>query len=557
MPRDSTLMTPVFLTDFRRVSIAAVLASAFLYAGGAAAQPTSQPPEPRPEPAEKGDERAAPQAPESLQAPQSPQSPASPQSLQAASTEVPPAAVGPASAPSPGRAFLDYSDGTFYLRSADDNLLIGTGGRVHIDTYAFAGPGTHDYHRSNGTGLVPNMFFRRFVLESGGIIRKHWFFWIGGNFAPTQIDANQSTTSSAGVYDGFIGYQATPAHQLYVGQFNAPFTMENVTSSRWLDLMERALSIRTLATPYNKDLGVAYWGQLGEGVSPLEYQLGVFGGDGMNRPNVDNRVDGMARVVFRPLAKATKDPIHRLHVGVSGRGGSRDDAYVMYDAPALSTPGGYAFWSPTYTTADKTEIHVLPAGNQIAAAAELYVPFERFDLKGEVVYVNEGRREAAATDRKATLRRGRLEGVGAYAQISYWPIGTPRVNGHPAGRYMGLKPPKDRGSEHPFGLQLALRGEVMRLSYDGNARTGQVEDGAISATTTDIQVNALQFAANYWATKHVRLTAEYSLYAFPGSPPAAGAGATNQAAAPGAKASPADPSADHLHEISFRVGLAL
>ena len=457
--------------------------------------------------------------------------------------------------PSPSRAFLDYTDGTFYLRSADDNLIVATGGRVHVDTYAFAGPGTHDYHRANGTGLVPNMFFRRFVLESGGLIRKHWFFWLGGNFAPTQVDSNQSPMSTAGVYDGFIGYQSSPSHQLYVGQYNAPFTMENVTSSRWLDFMERALSIRTLATPYNKDLGVSYWGAIGEGVAPFEYQIGVFGGDGMNRPNVDNRVDGMARFVVRPLAKATKDASQRLHVGISGRAGSRDDDYVMYDAPALSTPGGYAFWSPSYKAADGTDVHVLPAGNQLAAAAELYVPFERFDVKGELVYVNEGRREAAATDRRATLRRGRLDGFGGYAQISYWPLGTPRVNGHPAGRYMGLKPPKDRGAEHPFGLQLLLRGEMMRLSYDGNARTRDVADGAISSSTTSIQVNALQGAANYWATKHVRLTAEYSLYHFPGT--STGAGATNQAAAPGVKASPADPSADHLHEISFRVGLAL
>jgi phosphate-selective porin len=546
-------MASVFRPDWKRVSFGAVCFGLLLYAAESrAAQPSGGEPgkEPGPPPTEP--------RPESGPRPSEPANAQTTPSVEHAPPEAQPAVQPqPPQPPSPPRAFLDYSDGTFYLRSADDNILISTGGRVHIDTYAFAGPGTHDYHRANGTGLTPNIFFRRFVLESGGIIRKHWFFWVGGNFAPTQVDANQNGSSTAAVYDGFVGYQSTPAHQLYVGQFNAPFTMENVTSSRWLDFMERALSIRTVATPYNKDLGVTYWGQLGEGVSPLEYQVGVFGGDGMNRPNVDNRVDGMARVVFRPLARATKDAIHRLHIGVSGRGGSRDDDYVMYDAPSLSTPGGYAFWSPTYTTADKTEIHVIPAGNQIAAAAELYVPFERFDFKGEVVYVNEGRREAAATDRKTTLRRGRLDGFGGYAQISYWPIGTPRVNGHPAGRYMGLKPPKDRGAEHPFGVQLLLRGEVMRLSYDGNARTSQLEDGALSATTTSIQVNALQLAANYWATKHIRLTAEYSLYDFPGSPPAAGAGATNQAAAPGAKTSPPDPSADLLHEISFRVGLAL
>lgn len=462
----------------------------------------------------------------------------------------PPLGAAP-SEPPLGRAFLDYSDGTFYLRSAHDNLIIATGGRVHIDTYAFAGSGAADYHRSNGTGLAPTMFFRRFVLESGGLVRKHWFFWIGGNFAPTQVDSEASPKSTAGVYDGFIGYQAEAQHlQLYVGQYNAPFTMENVTSSRWLDMMERALVIRTVATPYNKDFGVLFWGATKGGVAPLEWQLGVFGGDGMNRPNVDNRGDLMGRILVRPLVDATKGATHRMHVGVSGRAGSRDDAYVLYDAPALSTPGGYAFWSPSYKAADGTEVHVMPSGNQFAGGAELYLPFERWDLKGEVVYVHEDRREASAADRTTTLRQGRLEGVGGYAQLSYWPIGTPRVNGHPAGRYIGLRPPKDRGAEAPFGLQLVLRGEMMRLRYDGNARSGYVPDGDLSARTNDIQVNALQLGANYWATKHIRLTAEYSLYDFPGGP------GDNQAAAPGVKAK-TDPAANALHEISFRLGLAL
>lgn len=129
------------------------------------------------------------------------------------------------------------------------------------------------------------------------------------------------------------------------------------------------------------------------------------------------------------------------------------------------------------------------------------------------------------------------------------------MNGNPAGRYFGLRAPKDKGNEFPYGLQLALRGEMMRLSYDGNARTEQAPDGAISAKTTDIQVNAIQAIANYWATKHIRL-AEYA-DTFPGNPPSSAVDVTNQAAAPGAKATPAQPSADHLHELSFRVGLAL
>ena len=148
------------------------------------------------------------------------------------------------------------------------------------------------------------------------------------------------------MYDGFIGYHADPRLRIYVGQYNAPFTMENVTSSRWLDLMERSLIVRTLATPYNKADGLTVWGET-RGNKSFEYQVGVFGGDGMNRPNIDNRFDGMGRVVVRPLA--SDGALERFHIGAGAPLRSRDDSAVHYDAPTLSTPGGYAFWSPVYT----------------------------------------------------------------------------------------------------------------------------------------------------------------------------------------------------------------
>ena len=443
-------------------------------------------------------------------------------------------------------ARLDYSDGSFYFRSANDNLVLVPSGRVHIDSYSFAGPGVPRYHKGNGAGLSTNFFFRRAIIEMGGLIRNKWFFWFGGNFAPTSIDDKQSPISTANVYDGFIGYMPTPRLRIYFGQYNAPFTMENVTSSRWLDMMERALVIRTVATPYNKADGLMLWGDTEN--KSFEYQVGVFGGDGMNRPSVDNRVDGMARLVVRPLAKRD-DALKRLHVGVGGRFGSRNPDFVMYDAPGLSTPGGYTFWTPNYKDATGAVVHVVPSSKQGAFSAEAYVPFERFDVRGEVVYVNENRREAPDADKTMTLRRGKFSGVGGYGQMSVWLLGTPRINGNPAGNYGVLKVPSDLGAQAPYALQLVARGEVMRLNYDANSRSG-ADAGGLSGSTTDIKVNAYQLGLNYWATKHIRLTAEYSLYQFPGSKP------TNQAQAPGEKQG-LSKDAHTLNEISFRVGLAL
>jgi phosphate-selective porin len=364
------------------------------------------------------------------------------------------------------------------------------------------------------------------------------------------------------VYDGYVGYEADPLLRIQAGQFNTPFTMENVTSSRWLDAMERSLTVRTLGAPYNKDLGVMLWGNAPSGL--FDYQLGVFGGDGMNRPSVDNRVDVMGRALVRPLA-SREDALGKLHLGGSFRYGRRDPDYVFYDAPAMTTPGGYAYWTPVYGKG-ATETHVVPANQQFAAAAELYVPLEKFDLKSEVVYVREGRREAFVNALWDNERYGTLSGVGGYAQVSFWLMGSPRVNGHP-GTFPVIKAPKVAGAPSPSGLQLALRGEILRLKYDSNSGTPELEAGFLDKETNKITVNAYQAALTYWATKHVRLTAEYSLYQFPGSPnssvsrvgefPDPGKPATNQATAPGARANAFDFGANHFHEFGIRVGLAL
>jgi phosphate-selective porin len=462
-------------------------------------------------------------------------------------TTVPPLVLpGPAS--DAARARLDYSDGTFYLRSFNDNLVIVPSGRLHVDGYGFAGQGVGDFQRGNGSGLKTNVFFRRFIIEIGGIVRKQFFFNLSGNFAPQGIDGSspaEAVANNANVYDAFVGYMPVPNVRLYFGQYNAPFTMENVTSSRWMDMMERSLIIRTAAIPSNKADGLLLWADTDDKM--FELQAGLFGGDGMNRPNIDGIFDGMARFVFRPLAKRS-DALNRLQVGVSGRFGWRDHKFVQYDTPNMSTPGGYSYWSASYGMAPDVR-HILPSSRQAALAAELYVPFENFDIRGEFVYVDEGRREVMESDRHKTLRNGALTGIGGYAQLSLWLAGAPRISGNPGGMYGVLKVNEGLGRQADYALQLVFRAELVRLHYDSNSRAGSTP-GDRDATTTDITVNGYQVALNYWATKQIRLTAEYSLYQFPGTPKK-----ENQAVAPGVSAGRADASV--LHEISVRAGLAL
>ncbi|HEX3854667.1 MAG TPA: hypothetical protein VHW01_27075, partial [Polyangiaceae bacterium] len=112
--------------------------------------------------------------------------------------------------------------------------------------------------------------------------------------------------------------------------------------------MERSMTVRDVAVPTQKQLGVMLWG---EAFKVLNYSVGLFDGEGQNRPNLDSRSDVFARAYLMPLLDRT-DALKNLEVGASVRYGTRDPHWVSYDIPALTTQGQYAFWSPTYTSSE-------------------------------------------------------------------------------------------------------------------------------------------------------------------------------------------------------------
>jgi hypothetical protein len=465
-----------------------------------------------------------------------------------------------------------YVDGVFVLGSADRADYLIPMARLQLDAYGYAGPGVSSYQRdsdngSAGSGLKSGLFARRARLELAGRARERWFFHLALEGGNNGLGAGESNTATANVLqDAYVGYEADPMFRVTVGQFNAPFTMENFTSDKWLDFMERSLTVRAVGYPSTLDYGLMLRGDLEPGW--LSYQVAVMNAEGQDRPSVNNRADLFARVVVRPLASSA-GALSKLHVGASFRYGSRDKDFVEYRAPSMSTPGGFAFWTP-FSGKGAAVVNVNPSGQQLAAAAELYVPFERFDLRAEGVFVNDGRREAAGTDPTKTLREGSLSGISYYVQASFWPFGKPFANGEP-GTYAPPSLPKAGkpsavAGAPTDGLQIALRWEQMILKYDSISTSGTTR-GGIDADTTNLKVNAAQAIVNYWFGRRVRVGLEYSLYMFPGTPIGSydrqgvthtpPTTPTNQAAAPGARNGAFDYGATSYHEISARLGLAL
>ena len=90
----------------------------------------------------------------------------------------------------------------------------------------------------------------------------------------------------------------TPWANIQIGQFDAPFTLENRTVDKYIDFMERSITVRSFAVPMNKEIGVMLHGMAPQ--KYLRYELGIFNGDGGNVRNPDNHFDVIGRAYFAP-----------------------------------------------------------------------------------------------------------------------------------------------------------------------------------------------------------------------------------------------------------------
>jgi phosphate-selective porin len=482
-----------------------------------------------------------------------------------------------------GNPLAGYRGGYFFLRDVDDNYRLYLQGRAHIDFYSYAGPGVSD------TTLKPTLFLRRARPELSGEFFKRWWFMIAGDFGATALDnprgTNETSAAPPGVLpsattarynsaelskvsaaptDVFINFRAAPWLNLQAGQFDAPFTMENRTSEKWgTPFMERSLTVRDVAVPTQKQIGLMAWGEAFDKV--FNYAIGLFDGDGQNRLNVDGKGDVYARVYVLPLNQRT-DALKSLEIGASARYGSRDKNFSNYDVPALTTQGQYAFWNPTYASS-AGQTHVLYAGSQRGLALEARVPVSLLDFTAEAAYIDKNTREVAeGAQTSQSLRFGGIRGYSYYVEVGFWPLGNRDINGLPGVQNMPhVDFSKPDPATPPRALQLLVKWEQLRLNYSSARHLGSPD---VQNMDGDIKVDAFSLGANYWLTKHLRFTINYILNSFPDSAPskASPAGssvwsAAQRAQAPANTLNPGvnDDARSHahvLHEILARAAVA-
>ncbi|MES1209882.1 MAG: porin [Pseudomonadota bacterium] len=194
--------------------------------------------------------------------------------------------AAPAPVP-PSESLAGFSDGTPFLRSPDRSFVLFPGARLQTDAYVF-----------RSADKTPNNTFllRSARLELGGWVGSWVYFFLTGEFAQAPPPA-AAPVAPANLLTNDDYVAIAPWGNLavlQVGQFDAPFTLENRVSSKFIPFMERSVTVRAFGIPDNKEMGAMIHGF--DADRNFYYSVGTFNGDGQNFKNADGHFDWMGRV---------------------------------------------------------------------------------------------------------------------------------------------------------------------------------------------------------------------------------------------------------------------
>ncbi|MSP62126.1 MAG: hypothetical protein EXR72_17685 [Myxococcales bacterium] len=443
--------------------------------------------------------------------------------------EAPPAAPAPPPPPptatlptalAPAAPLAGYSGGLFFLRDPNDWFIAYPKGRLQVDSYLFVNRGDAPADVVPNSAADPRLkdtiFVRRARVGVAGTFIKHFDFYIEGEWANAP-----GAGSTGSVADAYIVIDYLPWLKLQLGQFNAPFTLENRTSNNTLDFMERSVTVRSFGIPQNKEQGAMLFGWLPS--NAVYYSAGVFNGDGQNFRNQDNSPLILARVLVAPLAPWARDRKWMNDVWVGGSfwwsrhtnlGGfvaPNASGGAQNDLAGMSTQGGAPLFSSSYGNgkdADGAAIrsHLAPNGDTIKWAIEASLPIKRAGLRFELVHSSQSLAEyndiPGQLKRAAPVSGAHLDGTAFYVEAFGWILGDVNFISTPGGvgGFAKLKP-FEPAKEPRFGLMLAAKYERIVFDVTG-LPMGDAGQGHYALDVVELGVNA-------WATRHVRLTANY------------------------------------------------
>jgi hypothetical protein len=407
-----------------------------------------------------------------------------------------------------GEPLAGFSDGNAFLRSPDNDFIFFPSGRLQVDTYLFR------YSGDKNKAKIPNDTFllRRARLELGGWIGPFVYFWLAGDFAlGPPAAAAPVAPANIGTTDDYVAL--APWNNLailQVGQFDAPFTLENRTSDKYFDFMERSITVRAFGIPDNKETGAMLYGFNDE--RNFHYSVAVVNGDGQNFKNADREFDWMGRAWLAPFSFSGLGPLHDVEIGGSLWTGDRQNTLAP---TSQTTQGGFTFlnfgqFSSTYNLMPNTAMQMRQVGRMNAAAGEINAPINhKYGVRGEFVWRHSPLSEEtiASSGAGTIIRAADLRGYSFYGEAWVWLLGDDRIIGDQQGLEPFLRYKKFGVRPIQKGLMVAARYEHLdeNVTSQPNAATIAPDSPALGKTIVD----SGELGVNYWHSKRFRATFNY------------------------------------------------
>ncbi len=184
------------------------------------------------------------------------------------------------------KAVVEVKPPVFVVPRASEFKLV-LGGYIQVnfedgDVSAFEG-------RFGQTALKDRFRLRRARINLTGDFAENFDFKVEGDFENS--DGLNSNRTAFEATDIFVNWHQFPEAQVKVGQWKAPFGLEQLTPDPSLIIIERSLPTGAI-TP-ERQIGVQLWGQPFANIWPdekdlLTYYAGIFNGNGRNTTVNDN-----------------------------------------------------------------------------------------------------------------------------------------------------------------------------------------------------------------------------------------------------------------------------
>jgi phosphate-selective porin OprO/OprP len=340
------------------------------------------------------------------------------------------------------------SKGKFQVESKDGDFSFRVGGRIHANA---ALHNEDRLHHNDGTEM------RRARLFAEGRLWRDWGYKLEYDFV---------NTGNAGITDAILDYNGIQNLKIRTGHFKEPFSLQNMTSSKYITFMERALPF--VFVP-GRNIGVS----ANTSGSNWSFSAGVFGQgiDGAAGDN-DEGYGGSARGTYAPMIGENT----RLHLGLSGsyRATGSLDNVRFRDRPESHVTDQRLFDTGNIDTDDFSRF-----------AVELALISGPLTLEGEYYHLSLNRDLAGNPD---------LDFSGYYLQGSWFLTGEMKSYNVKSGAF-GKTTPKGIVGKGGIGAwQIALRFSSIDMN-DGDINGGEETN--------------LTAGLNWFVTPDIRLSANY------------------------------------------------